>query len=105
MAYTVSQFITQAEAGGAVLISKPAGNTQVILKIGGQTVALSDTQVTVSMSAAGKAVVSTAQNTLDLGLHFSAAQVLDSASLRRAIDSEIIIAEAGTTALSKIPTV
>ena len=88
MAYTVAQFITQAESGGAVKISKPSGNNQVLFKIGGTSITITE-----------------AQNNLDLGLQFSAAQVLDSVPLSRAIDVGMVIAEAGTTALSKTPTV
>ena len=103
MAYTVSQFITQAQGGGAVKITKAAGNNKVVIKIGSQAIELVDDRLTHTLDNGIKTDVHTASRVLDLGTLFSAEDVLTSAPLRQAIIDGTVVAEAGTTALSMVP--
>ena len=102
MAYTLSQFISQAQSGGGVLLTKPAGSTKVVIKIGTQSIELQDVRQTVSVSGGVKTVVNTAANTLDLGTLFTANQVLESLPLRQAVSDGTVLASAGTAALSSM---
>jgi hypothetical protein len=105
MAYTLVQFITQAQGGGAVKITKAVGdNRNTVIKIGQQVVELQDVRNTISVSNGVKTEVKTAANVLDLGTLFTAAEVLDSYQLRQAIIDGLVIAEAGTQALAVVPT-
>ena len=109
MAYTIAQFITQAEAGGAIQVTKPAGSTGFLLQIGGRSIMLTDildTRVAPTNPVSG-VPTDTIINTsiLDLGTLFTANQVLDSYSLREAIITGAVTADAGTVALSKMPVV
>ena len=104
MAYTLAQFIAQAQSGGGVLVTKVTGdNRKTLLEIGGRSVQLVDNEVTRSISKGVETDVNTPQVSIDLGTIFTAKQVLDSYSLRQAISTGIVLATAGTTALSLEP--
>jgi len=105
MAYTLAQFITQAQAGGGVKITKAEGNTKVVLAIAGQAIELVDDQLTHTLNNGVKTDVHVGASVIDLGTRFSAQAVLDSFQLREAIITGAVIAEAGTAALSLLPTV
>ena len=59
MAYTIAQFITQAQARGGIIISSGQTHADVLINIGGTTITISDS------------------TRLDLGTLFSARQVLE----------------------------
>jgi len=105
MGYSISEVITHATAGDAILVTKAAGNFLFNLEIGGRSIPMADAIVTrVSPTEVNAGVTtnsSAATNSLDLGTLFTANQVLESASLRGAITSGQLIASAGTVALSK----
>ena len=104
MAYTLAQFITQAQGGGAVAITKAAGNNKVLITIDKRTVELFDMQMVTTLNNGVRTETSTYQGTIDLGTLFSAQQVLESASLKQAITDGVVVADAGTVVLSKNPT-
>ena len=104
MAYSISEVITHAEAGDPILITAIAPNTDVLIEIGDRTIILSErhsTCVVTASNIAPKTEVISDIRSLDLGLYFTANDVLSSYSLRHSIADELIIADAGTTALSK----
>jgi hypothetical protein len=109
MAYTLAQFIAAAEGGNPIKITNIApGRTQVILEIGGKNVTLNPYHETKDVDGSKNIdpiTVSTTNNgVLDLGTEFSANEVLESQSLKRAISDGIVAAEAGTVTLSDVPT-
>jgi len=105
MAYTVAQVISHAEAGNAIKITAVIANTDVLIELGGRTVILSEKHVTNtvdgSVNIAPKTEVVSDIRVLDLGTLFTANDVLSSYSLKKAVADAIIIAEAGTIALSR----
>ena len=109
MAYTVSEFITQATGGGAVKVELATPNTTFLLQIGGRSIPVSNTPITTKVAAVDGGTGATTETTtaiavLDLGSLFSAKEVLESASLRKAIADGVLLANAGTIALSEVPT-
>lgn len=110
MAYTLAQFITAAQAGSAIQIRNaldtPGARAQVILEIGHMNVALNPRHSTRAVDGTlniGAITISSADNhILDLGTEFTAAQVLESRSLRRAISDGTVIAEDGLIELSRV---
>lgn len=108
-AYTLSQFITQAASGGAVSVSSASPNSTVCLEIGNYTVILSDKITTKEVDGTNNikpiTITESDTRTLDLGTLFSANEVLESISLRKAISDGTVTAVEGTVALSKVPTV
>ena len=113
MAYTLAQFITQAEAGGAIQITNaldtPGARAQVIVEIGGKNVTLNPVLKTKDVDGNLNIDPITASesdnSSLDLGTQFTAVEVLASRSLRIAISDGTVEAVAGTIVLSSIPTV
>lgn len=109
MAYTLSQFLTQVEQGNPILITAITPNADVVLSIGETSVILSDKyQTRVSRGGANIPAVVTQESdlrALDLGTLFTAEQVLGSLSLRQAIDTGAVKAEAGTEQLTLVGTI
>ena len=105
MAYTVAQVITNALAGNAIKITAVVANTDVLIELGGRTVILSEKHTTRTedgnTNIAPKTEVISDIRVLDLGTLFTANDVLNSYSLKKAIIDELIIAEAGTVDLSR----
>lgn len=109
MAYTLAQFITNAEAGNPIKVTVAQGHAAAVLEIGGRSIILSEAYNTkvVDGNKNIDPITTTAEDirTKDLGELFTASQVLASASLRQAISDGTVVAEAGTVDLSSIPTV
>jgi len=109
MAYTVSEVITHAEAGDPIKISSASPNSAVQIEIGGRTVTLDEAFVTKELDGNKNidpvAVTTTNISVLDLGTLFTANDVLQSASLKKAVQDGTVLAEAGTVDLSDVPTV
>jgi hypothetical protein len=103
MAYTLAQFITHAQAGDAVAITNVSSNTNVVIKIGNRVLELSVDLMTWTISGGVKTIVHTDNRSLDLGTLFSAEQCLNSDTLKEAISNGLITADAGTVALSLVP--
>jgi len=105
MAYTVAQLITAAEAGNPVMITAVEPNTDVLIEIGGRTIILSEKYETKtvdgSKSISPKTEVITDLRTLDLGTLFTANDVLNSYSLKKAVEDGLIEAIVGTVTLSR----
>jgi hypothetical protein len=104
MAYNLSQFITQAQGGGAVSITKATGNNKVLITIDKRVIELVDMQMVTTLTNGVRTEAPVYGGTLDLGTLFTAEQVLESASLKQAITDGVVTAVAGTVALSKLPT-
>ena len=102
MAYTVAQTIAQAELGNAIQITNITGDRQdVNIEIGGRTITLSPEHATKDVTNGIKTSTTTNLRVLDLGTRFTANDVLQSVSLMKAIEDEIVSADAGTVALSR----
>lgn len=105
MAYTVSEVITHAQAGDPIKITAIEPNTDVLIELGGRTIILSEKRVTKTVS--GNTNISPKTETisdireLDLGSLFTANDVLNSYSLKKAVEDALIKAEAGVIELSK----
>ena len=80
MAYTLPQFIAQAQAGGAVKVKTSGGSNSIRIN--------------------GTALTLTAVDT-DLGGLFTATNVLECTDLRQGITAGNFIADAGTLILTK----
>ena len=106
MAYTVAQLITQAEAGGAVKVVNVAGGlTDVNIEIGGRSITLSPQHSTKTVENGVNTPAEADLRELDLGTLFTANDVLESYSLKKAIEDGLVEAHVGTVALSSVPTV
>jgi hypothetical protein len=109
MAYTMADFITHAEAGDPIEITKSASNSDVTLDIGGYNIILSERYKTKVVDGSNNInpVSFTTEDLakLDLGTRFTARQVLESYSLRQAISDGTVTADSGTVELSSDPTV
>lgn len=101
--YTLDEFKTHAANGDPILITKKAGRTDVVLQIGGVSVQLTEDQQSVSVVNGVKSLLSENKTTIDLGTQFTAKQVLDSVSLKRAIAADMVYASVGSAALSLEP--
>lgn len=89
MAYTLQEFLTNAQAGNAIKVkvtdSDGYGRSRVNVNIGGTEIEFLSTMF------------------YDLGRFHSAKMVLDSYTLRQLVESGTIETEAGTITLSKEP--
>lgn len=101
MAYTLDQFLTAAQAGNAVKLTKAGGNFDLVLHIGSTSIQLSESAKTVTVTNGVKTEVLENTSSIDLGTLFTANQVLESRDLRQAIIDSQAWAEAGTVSLSR----
>jgi len=101
--YTISEFISHAQAGDPIAITKKEGNIKVVIKIGAQAIELVDSQTTRLLTGSEGTNSTLFGGTLDLGTLFSANQVLESLPLRQAIIEGLVTAAAGSVALSVVP--
>ena len=103
-AYTLAEFITHASAGDPILITLNAAKTDAQIDIGDQSIVLTDglqvRTVDGNKNVNANVLTTEIRRTLDLGTKFTANQVLESESLRLAIEQGLVLATAGTQALS-----
>jgi len=90
MALTMAQFISAAEAGNAIKIRQV------------QTDAVNPVGVAITI---GNTLVNVKKAYYDIGDYHTAKQVLDSYSLREALNESFIEADTGTTSLSREPVI
>ena len=102
-AYSLDDVLTHAQVGEAVKITLNTFRTDWVGSIGGQKVWLGEQQECVTLTNGVRTATYTNNIVLDLGTKFTAKQILDSLSLRNAIIDGVVIAEAGTQAISLDP--
>jgi len=101
MAYTITQMITQAQAGGAVEVLKVASHNDAVIDIGGRSIILSEEYKTRTVTNGVNTQVTSDIARLDLGTLFTANDVLSSTSLKKAMTDGLVTTDAGTVALSR----
>lgn len=104
MAYTLAQMIARAENGLPIKITSVPFNTDVCLEIGGTSIQLSRALKSKTVSGQVITSVQTDTHVLDLGTLFTAVDVLESTSLKRAVSSGVVLATAGIVELTVVPT-
>jgi hypothetical protein len=104
MAYSLSDFITHAQAGDPILLTNPTPNNAVIFKVGAVTIEMARKVVSHILNADGQYVDDIVDtNSLDLGAYVSARDLLNCDTIRKYISEGVLQANAGTISLSKRP--
>jgi len=109
MAYSISDFITNAEAGNPIKVTSISPNSDVVFHVARDTVILSEKYQIKTVDGNENVAPQTRTisdiRVIDLGVYFSADDVLRSRDLRQAIIDGTVEADAGTVSLSRVPVV